>query len=257
MADHGYSFEVNVKSRRQVTEHNIGEIAPVPFFVKTPGQTEGRVDHSLVRNVDLLPTIADVLGVAVPSQADGHSAFAAMTRAREHVTLVRRDFSRLVSVDRAEWLRQRAALSRRRASKFGTGARSERAYGDAWASAFRIGPHPELLGDRVPAALPPSGEVRGELAVNAGRLDEVDLRGPIVPTRVVGRIEGSPPGAVRELAVAVNGRVRAVGRSFHLRARPGELFSLIFPESALRRGDNRVQLLEVQPDGGLVELLEV
>jgi hypothetical protein len=257
MADHGYSFELNVKSRRQITEHNVGEIAPVPFFVKTPGQTEGSVDHSLVRNVDLLPTIADVLDVRVPWQAEGHSAFAAMTQAREHVTMARRDFSRLVSVDREEWLRQRAALARSRARKFGTGAQSERRFGDPWASAFRIGPHAELLGDRVRSALPRSGEVHGELAVNAGRMNDVDPRGPVVPTRVVGRIEGSRPGAVRDLAVAVNGRVWAVGRSFHLRGRPAELFSLVFPERALRRGDNRLQLLEVEPDGGLVSLLEV
>jgi hypothetical protein len=255
MADHGYSFEVNVKSRRQVTERNIDEIAPVPYFVKTPGQTEGRVDDSLVRNVDLLPTIADVLGVDVPRQADGHSAFAAMTQAREHVTLVRRDFSRLVSVGREEWVRRRAALSRWRARKFGTGARSERAFGDPWAMAYRIGPHRELLGDRVRAPAP-SGEVHGVL-VHPELVNRVDPRGPIVPTRVVGRIEGGRPGAVRDLAVAVNGRVWAVGRSFHLRGRPGEMFSLIFPERALHRGDNRLQLLEVEPGGGLVSLAEV
>jgi Sulfatase len=254
-ADHGYSFEVGVKSRRQVTERNIDEIAPVPFFVKTPGQTEGRVDHGLVRTVDLLPTIADVLGVGTPWQADGHSAFAAMTRAREHVSMMRRDFSRLVSVGREEWVRRRAALSRWRAGKFGTGARSERAFGDPWAMAYRIGPHPELLGDRVKAPAP-SGEVRGVL-VNPGLVNRVDPRGPTVPTRVMGRIEGGRPGAERNLAVAVNGRVRAVGRSFHLRGRRPELFSLIFPERALRRGDNRLQLLEVKPDGELVVLAEI
>jgi hypothetical protein len=48
-----------------------------------------------------------------------------------------------------------------------------------------------------------------------------------------------------------------VGRSFHLRGRQSELFSLIFPERALRRGDNRLQLLEVEPDGRLVSLAEV
>ena len=255
MADHGYSFELGVKSRRQVTERSIDEIAPVPFFVKTPGQTEGSVDHSLVRTVDLLPTIADVLGVGTPWQADGHSAFAAMTRAREHVSMMRRDFSRLVSMGREEWVQRRAALSRWRAGKFGTGARSERAFGDPWAMAYRIGPHPELLGDRVGTPAP-SGRVRGVL-VNPGLVNRVDPRGPMVPTRVMGRIEGGRPGAERDLAVAVNGRVRAVGRSFHLRGRRPELFSLIFPERALRRGDNRLQLLEVKPDGELVLLADV
>jgi hypothetical protein len=255
MADHGYSFEVGVKSRRQVTERNIAEIAAVPFFVKTPGQTAGRVDHSLIRTVDLLPTIADVLGVRRPWQVDGHSAFAAMTQAREHVTMMRRDFSRLVSVEREVWLRQRAALARWRARKFGTGAQSERAFGDPWSMAYRIGPHPELLGDRVRA--PASSRSVYAVVLRPELLNRVDPRGPVVPTRVMGRIEGSRPGAERDLAVAVNGRVRAVGRSFHLRGRAPELFSLIFPERALRRGDNRVQLLEVEPDGGLVSLAEI
>ena len=254
LADHGYSFELNVQSRRQVTERNIDEIAPVPFFVKAPGQIEGAVDDSPVRTVDVLPTIADLLDVPVPRQADGHSAFADMTRAREHVTVIRRDFGRIVSIRLDQFERRRAALRRWRAAKFGTGADSLRAFGDPWASAYRIGPHPELLGDRV-GAVERSGAVRGELA-NAELLERVDPRAPILPTRVTGRIEGSPPRAVRDLAVAVNGRIRAVGRSFHLRGQPQEFFSLMVPERALRRGDNRVELLEVQPDGRLVSLLE-
>jgi hypothetical protein len=256
MADHGYSFEVNVKSRRQVTERNIDEIAPVPYFVKLPGQTEGAIDDSLVRTVDMVPTIADQLDVSVPWRADGHSAFSAMTRAREHVSMVRRNFARLVSIDREEWERRREELRRWRARKFGTGAQSELVFGDPWASAYRVGPHPELLGDEVLGTLPRSSVVRGELA-NAELLRTVDPRRQVLPTRVVGRLEGSPPGAVRDLAVAVNGRIRAVGRSFHLRGRRPEFFSLIVPERALQRGANRLELLEVRPDGRLLSLLEV
>jgi hypothetical protein len=255
MADHGYSFELNVASRRQVTERNIDEIAPVPFFVKLPGQTPGQFYLSLLRNIDGVPTLADLLGIPKPKQADGHSIFSPMTRAREHVTLIRRDFSRIVSIGREEWVRRREGLRRWRAAKFGTGTSSERRHGDPWLSAYRIGPNQELLGDLV-GALPRSGEVRCKLA-NAELLDDVDPRRRLIPTRVVGRIEGSPPGAVRDLAVAVNGRVWAVGRSFHLRGRPREFFSLIVPERALREGDNRLELVEVEPDGDLVSLLEV
>jgi Sulfatase len=255
MADHGYSFDLNVASRRQVTERNIDEIAPVPFFVKVPGQTAGRIDESLVRNIDLVPTLADLLGIPVPKQADGHSVFAPMSRAREHVTLVRRDFSRVVSIGRGPWLRRREAIRRGRAARFGTGASSERRFGDPWLSAYRIGPNQELLGDRV-GGVPRRGGLRGALA-NAELLNDVDPRRRLFPTRVVGRIFGSPPGALRDLAVAVNGRIWAVGRSFRLRGRPRELFSLIVPERALRRGDNRLELLEVGPGGRLASLLEV
>src|SRR5215210_1202151 len=46
-ADHGYSFRVGVKSRRLISDRNVEEIAPVPLFVKAPGQTEGKLDRSL------------------------------------------------------------------------------------------------------------------------------------------------------------------------------------------------------------------
>ena len=59
---------------------------------------------------------------------------------------------------------------------------------------------------------------------------------------------------MRDLAVAVNGRIEAVGRSFHLRGRRTEFFSLLVPESALRRGRNHVEVLEVRPDGTLARL---
>ena len=54
-----------VKDRRLVTESNVEEIAPVPMFVKAPGQTEGEVDESLMRTLDVVPTIADLLDVRV------------------------------------------------------------------------------------------------------------------------------------------------------------------------------------------------
>ncbi len=103
-------------------------------------------------------------------------------------------------------------------------------------------------------ALAASASVRGELA-NAALLGDVDPGEQILPTRVVGHLEGGAPDSVRDLAVAVNGRIQAVGRSFRLRGRRFEYFSLIVPESALRSGRNSLQLLEVRPGGGLVSLL--
>ena len=148
----------------------------------------------------------------------------------------RRDFSRVVSYSRAEFERRREALRAWRAGKFGTGAQSQLMFGDPWASAYRIGPHPELIGRDVrTAAAAASSPVHGELA-NAGLLADVESSKQILPTRVTGRLEGGSPGALRQLAVAVNGRIRAVGRSFHLRGRRAEYFSLMVPETALRRG---------------------
>lgn len=254
VADHGIAFEVGVEERRQVTESNFEQVASVPFFVKRPQQTEGRVDDSIVRNIDIVPTVADVLGTKVWWPHESRSVFSAAAKARTRVAMTRRDFSRVISFGRLEFERRRHELRVWRASKYGTGVQSELMFGDPWASAYRVGPHPELIGRRVgPRAIAASTGVRGELA-NDALLDDVQPSNDIWPTRVTGRLEDSPAGTMRDLAVAVNGRIRAVGRSFHLRGRRTEFFSLLVPETALRRGSNVVEVLEVRPGGRLVEL---
>ena len=69
-ADHGAAFATG-QPRRPANRANVGVIAPVPFFVKLPGQPDGRVDDRAVRTIDVLPTIAKAAGVRVPWKADG------------------------------------------------------------------------------------------------------------------------------------------------------------------------------------------
>src|SRR5829696_8998590 len=148
-ADHGYSFQVGVRSRRLLSERNVEEIAPVPFFVKAPGQTEGRVDYGLVRNIDVVATIADLLGSSLFYRQDGHSAFSDATRGRRDFRIRTRDFAHEVRIGLREMQRRRTLWRRRWARLFGTGIESRILYGDPWAMAYRIGPHPELLGRLV------------------------------------------------------------------------------------------------------------
>lgn len=73
-ADHGVSFDGGRTEGRRVTEDTISDLAYAPLFVKVPGQTEGAVDDSNLTSLDLLPTIADVLGVEIPWAVSGHPA---------------------------------------------------------------------------------------------------------------------------------------------------------------------------------------
>ena len=98
-----------------------------------------------------------------------------------------------------------------------------------------------------------AGTARAEIA-NLDLTAHVDPSAQILPTRVTGRLPGTPPGTMRDLAVAINGRIRAVGRSFHLHGRHTEFFSLLVPETALRPGRNDVALFEVGPNGTLARL---
>jgi hypothetical protein len=82
----------------------------------------------------------------------------------------------------------------------------------------------------------------------------VDPRSDYVPTHPIGRIAGGGSGG-RDIAVAVNGRIAAVGNTFKLvEGEDGELFSVMVPESSLRRGRNRIDVFEVGPGDSLQRL---
>ena len=76
--DHGIWFEHGTRHPidRAVdpkTQASVPEVAYVPTFVKLPGATEGRIDDRNWENIDLVPTIADVLDVKIPWRVDGVS----------------------------------------------------------------------------------------------------------------------------------------------------------------------------------------
>ena len=71
-ADHGVSFHPG-DERRTVDMRNVSDIAFVPLFVKTPGQRVGRVDDREARTIDIVPTLAESLGLVVPWRVDGRS----------------------------------------------------------------------------------------------------------------------------------------------------------------------------------------
>jgi len=125
---------------------------------------------------------------------DGRSVFSPAERAQTEIEIPRRDFSRVLTMGRAEFERRRAALRVWRARKYGTGLQSELLFGDPWASAYRIGPHPELIGRRVGAV---AGAASVSTIANAQLLDDVEPSKQIVPTRVTGRLRDGSPTAMR------------------------------------------------------------
>src|SRR6476469_4845680 len=72
--DHGISFRGG-DLRRRPTHENLAELGFTPLFVKYPGQSEAQVvDSRHVTTLDILPTIADVLGITIPWHIAGTSA---------------------------------------------------------------------------------------------------------------------------------------------------------------------------------------
>ena len=242
-ADHGGSFETGVRDRRQVTAGNIDEVAPVPLFVKAPRQRHGRVNRAYARTLDVLPTIAGVLGIRIPFRVDGRSAFGPAARRRRVVRIPRRDFSRTVTISASSWERRRRAVRRLRLRRYGDG--------DLLFLYTGIGPHRRLIG-RTLTDLRPARRRRARARFVFGRrLRSVRRRSGLMPAQVTGTIRGDGRRSRRDLVLSVNGRIEVTGRSWRLSGSRSERFALNVPEAALREGHNDVRLLEVLRGGGL------
>ena len=128
--------------------------------------------------------------------------------------------------------RRRRLVREERARHFGTGS---------WGGVFRIGPRRNLLNHRASATAepppPPPSPSQGSGSVDPSRAQRSNAG--------LGKLIGGLPGQTRDLALAVNGSIRAVGQLSH-QGDPVEYFSLTFPERHLRRGPNTFQLFEVR-----------
>lgn len=245
VADHGFSFDVGVRDRRTVTRQNIDEIAPVPMFVKAPGQRRGRTDGAYARTIDVVPTIADVLNVKLPYRADGRSAFSRAVKRRRFVRMLRRDFKGAITVSARRMEALRRANVRARLALFGSG--------DIAALYTGIGPNRHLLGRAASEQQQVApGKVRASIS-GAASLQTVRESSVLLPTQIGGPVRGGKRGARRDIAVAVNGRIEAVGRTFYLRGSRRESFAVNVPEGALRPGRNTVEVFQL--NGGRLQLI--
>jgi hypothetical protein len=122
-----------------------------------------------------------------------------------------------------------------------------------WASLYAsLGPNRGLVGEDVAPARGASG-TRATISLSRS-FAHVRRSSGVVPCQIAGRIHGSGGRRRRDIAIAVNGRIEAVGRSFHLKGERVESYSVMVPEDALREGRNTVEVLEVADDGAVVLL---
>ena len=240
VADHGYLWRSGVQTRRRALADTAHELSPVPLIVKRPVQRRGRVSDAFARTLDVPSTIADVLGVRLGYRDDGRSAFSRAARRIRRVTFPTREFDAVVTISGKRWLAQRRRVVRRRLRQFGAG--------DLGRLYTGIGPNRELIGRNVVGAAR-AGSLSGRV-VGARQYANVRHSSGLMPTQITGRLtDGS--GRLRDLAVAVNGRIAAVGRSFRLTNSPGEHFAFMVPEETLGEGHNTVEVFEVVGGGSL------
>ena len=210
-ADHGTGIEPNTRSR-QMDDTNPADIAWVPLFVKAPGQREGKVDDRNAMHVDLVPTIADVLGSDPPWQMDGQSLLGP-PRAEQRKTWFDVP-GHPEYIDPARWR-----------DKVGLGYAAEIAQPARGRSPglFAVGPHGDLVGRKVadltvgapsPATANLMDRVDLEVDLGSGQVPAMiygDLDRPLgsESTWLVASVDGTVAGAIA--AVPADGTWRFLG----------------------------------------------
>lgn len=231
-ADHGASFRMGAK-RRSTTPENLPEIAGVPLLVKLPGQTAPEISDAFVETVDIVPTIADVLDVALPWTMDGFSLLD-NNAPRDRVINVRSIYGQSVYLEQED-LQAREWILAFKAQWFG----ESNEIGDL----FAMGPGKHYLGraeqslDAIPA------QAVSATLVRPMQYQKVYLHSPYSPARVSGRLHFS--GAeIRDndtVLVGINGTVRGSGQVF-TKDGEGGYFSVMVPSGPFNAGANAVEL---------------
>ena len=147
--------------------------------------------------------------------------------------MLRRDLSGWIRMPASEYQRRVAQKTRARIAKYGQGS-------DGPGRIYRIGPNQQLIGQKAQSA----GNSQSKVTLTGrGAYAGVDPDGATIPTWVTGRVSG---GRQVDIAVAVNGTVRAVGNTFKLATGGGQLMGVLVPENSFKKGRNTVEVFEVQ-----------
>jgi hypothetical protein len=223
MADHGASFEQGVE-RRHISEKSAGWQLPVPLFVKYPGQASGEVVEYPVSTSDVVPTILQTLGLALPEGAVG---LPLSERPDGELPAQINYYGKEFRLSEAEVEKKFEHVLRRRNQLFGSGSFYALAGGD------------NLIGRPIERLRLQPLEVDVE---PSNHLQEIDLDGEEIASYWSGYVrEGIKPTSGR-VAIAVNGKVATTVPTWESPERSGTWrIEAILPPEFLRDGQNEVQ----------------
>jgi hypothetical protein len=224
VADHGISFRPG-QQPRSVGAANAPDIAPVPLFVKLPGQLRGRISDRVVRTIDVVPTIAAVLNATPTAPVEGQSVFDPSYRLHRKIRIGSEGEG--VSVAVPGLLRARDAAARRRSAVFG--AHLQRL--------FALGPASGLFGRTIRPGPLITVATGSSVTLENTTVSASAAAAGIRPGLLTGRVHGALARAGVPLVISVAKHVAATTEVESSGARSH--FSAILPEWALRGGTIR------------------
>lgn len=225
LADHGESFRGG-DTRRDATKSNLADVAFAPLFVKLPGRADGGAVERHVTTVDVLPTIAAVLGARIRWHVDGRTVLA-----RSPGSGTVRVGGYAAPLAAAELLRERAR--QRKIRLFGTGEWGPELAGTGryWA----------LVGSPVGSLdLGPRRAATATVDATGSRLlRALPNHSQLIPSPLGGAAAGLRPGET--FVVALNGRIAAVSQVYREKDSGRLRFSVLPAATAFVPGRNRLR----------------
>lgn len=241
-ADHGIAFAPRQPSRG-ASPTTLDQIMWTPLLIKEPHQAAGAVVDTPARTIDILPTIADILGFEPDEPFDGHSLRKPNNRDSQ-AQLFSWTFNSFdldapgedgyVRVDGQRWFQQLLA----------TPGVPPDPVGDTSLRLYRVGPHPELIGRSV-----------ADMDIADPQSTPVDLNEPRTESLRIAPGQSMLPvfvdGSVQTpldlpVGVVVNGNIGLVAET---RVAPGgddRHFWGLLPPQLFVDGDNTVEFVLVQ-----------
>ncbi len=252
-SDHGTGFvpgesHRGLDSGDDLSEALYPDILYVPLIIKAPGLEPGTVSDDNVLSIDLLPTIADTLGIEVPWSVDGRSLLGpARTDPEKQFNKVNLGggggaggfggFGGGVSLAETQTFDGDEALARNLARNIDT---------------LLVGDNPDHRvyaitadGDLVGTPVDDLGrtEASGTTLVIDGGLDALEAYttdDAVVPVHLTGAVEGGPSGDL-VLAIAVDGVIAAVVPTFPDADQPHHVDAMVDPSTLTGAAPHDVQ----------------
>ena len=230
-ADHGGAFKSRVP-RRAPTPENMGQIASVPLFIKSPGQSRPETVDEHTCATQLLPRMADILGIDYPWETEECPP----------------DSVRVLSAPTGEatvplktMVKQRDAFVRHINSVFKTG--------EGWGPTYTFGPLNQIVGKPLKSFNVKDPYKRERAFPERPNLVNLyDPDSPVLPALlqrgVMQQIDQN-----KVIAIAINGKVVTTGWTFKDGTGKGPGYSILLPPDSLRKGRNDMQIFLVKDAG--------
>ncbi len=266
-ADHGISFLPGERARGS-TQFNYSDILSVPLFIKLPHQKKGALKKEIVQVVDILPTMANILGINVPWSTDGKNVLKVNQESQRtrklpvQARLKNNRYLEILNFPRNSEMTYKTL--KKKYLLFGSGPQG---------LLYKIGPRKDLLGIKVKDALENHWIAKVDTKLDQARdVVQINNKANLIPSWITGRVKGveinfnvypkniSPFIAMSgvagshiqfnslptRLAIAINGTIQATTQTNQF-LNP-DRFAALVPEKAFREGTNEISIFKILED---------